>query len=422
MNSFDSIIGYEGVKKELYQVIDIFKNKQKYEDMGAKIPRGVLIYGRPGLGKTMLSEALINECGVDAFVIKNNNSEKELINDINDKFSKATELDKAIIFLDDLDKFSDSDEDSVDDRIFVTIQANIDSVKGKDILVIATVNSLRKLPHSLVRSGRFDRKLGLDSPSNEDARKIIEYYLSTKKINPNLNIDDVSKMINYTSCAELETILNESAIIAAYNNKDSIDIDDIAKAHIKDEYDIGDDKFECSDETAMETALHEAGHAVAAEAIKDGCVGFLTIQATDTEEMQGFTHICERFNRRPENVVVALAGKAACELFIRGRCASGCMKDLTKAVELIKDGLEQNGTYGLSFLKINDEPIDLTASKRAAIIQAELERFMFIAKDILLKNKDFLFKLAEELKEKKVIFHSDIKRIKETVNVIHTTV
>ena len=411
MKEFDKIIGYENVKNELYQVIDIFKNKKKYEEMGAKLPRGVLIYGNPGLGKTMLAEALIKACDVPTFSIKNNKSEKELIEEINDAFAKASENDNSIVFLDDLDKYSEEDKENMDSKLFVTLQTNIDSVKDKNVLVICTVNNFRKFPHSLVRNGRFDRKICLQAPSDDEAAKIIEFYLKSKKIDKDLNFEDVSKMISYTSCADLETILNESAILAAYGNKEYIGIKDIVKAYIRDQYDCGDDDYECSQDEIDKTALHEAGHIVVAEALREGSVGFVTIQPMRKDVMRGFTHLCVEFRRRPEHILVGLGGKVACEQFYEGRCASGCQSDLAKVVELIKGGVFTSGTLGVGFLDVSGEPNDVKES----MVKGEIERNLFRVKDILLKNKEFLLKLSKELAKKKVLLYSDIRRIRESI-------
>ena len=413
MSAFDKIIGYESVKNELYQIIDMFKNKEMYEKIGAKLPKGVIIYGAPGLGKTLLAEALIEECNVETYVVKNNTYDRELIKEINNVFLSAAKAEKAIVFLDDLDKYCETNEEDTDSRVFVSIQANIDSVKDKDILVVATVNNIDKLPKSLVRNGRFDRKLFLKTPSNEDACKIIEHYLKIKKIDGNLNVEDVAKMINYTSCADLETILNESAILATFARKDAIDINDIVKAYVRDQYKAPSEEFLCSQETIEKTALHEAGHVVVAEALKQGSVGFVTIQANDVDDMKGFTHICERFRRRPELVLISLGGKAACEQFYEGRCASGCYVDLAKAMRLIKDGIDHSGTNGIGMLNFSESKNE----RSDAAVVAEIERYMFIVKDILLKNKEFLFKITEELTIKKNLLHSDIKRIRNDVVV-----
>ena len=417
MSAFDKIIGYESVKNELYQIIDMFKNREMYQKMGAKLPKGVLLYGAPGMGKTMLAQALIEECNVKTFIVKKNKDEKSSLIEITKTFELASKENESIVFIDDLDKFSDSNEYDVDDEAFVAVQAGIDSVKNNNVLVIATINNYRKLPTSLKRNGRFDRKIGLRSPTNEDAAKIIKYYLQSKSVDKNLNYEDVAKMISYTSCADLETILNENAIYATYARKESIDIEDIVKAYLRDQYNIPDENTKCSDEETEITSLHEAGHAVIGEAIKQGSVGFISVQTTGRSSKGGFTHFCEEFKRRPENVLIALGGKCAVELFYEGRCASGCQSDLSQAMSMLRDGVTESGTCGIGMLEVSSEPSQNYVERNESVVQAELERFMFQAKDILLKNKDFVLKLTEKLKNKKNLLYSDIQEVRNTVQV-----
>lgn len=421
MKSFEKIIGYESVKKELYQIIDMFKNREMYERMDAKLPKGVLIYGNPGMGKTMLANALIEECNVKSFVIKKNKDDKEILDEISKTFAAAAKEENAIILFDDLDKFSESDGKNVDDKIFIAVQAGIDSVKDNNVLVIATANNIRKLPDSLIRNGRFDVKIYLNRPTSKDAQEIIKHYLKNKKVNPNLNLDDVSKMISYTSCVALETILNESAIIATYQRKEKIDIDDIVKAYLKDQYNSPDEDHKCNDDLVKETALHEAGHATIAEVLKEGSVGFISVNTSYGNNMAGFTHLCDQFMRRPEVVLVALGGKAAVELYHEGKCGSGCQEDLKKAASILRDGITDSGTCGLGMIDVGINgliPVSESLNKRQeAVVVAELERLMFITKDILIKNKDLLMGITNKLKEKHILLHSDIKEIRKSVKV-----
>lgn len=417
MQSFNKIIGYETIKKELYQVIDIFKNKEKYVKMGAKLPNGLLIYGEPGLGKTMLAKAVIEECNVKTYYINNTLFKNELIKQINTSFLNASKDEKAIVFLDDMDKYCEENEECYDSRVFVSIQTNIDSVKDKDVLVIATVNNAKKLPESLVRSGRFDRQINVERPSNQDAAKIIKYYLKDKNVSDNLNLEDVSRMINYKSCADLEKIINESSIYAAYEGKDKIDIEDITKAYVRNEYDLCDDEYQCSEEEVEKTALHEAGHVVVAEALKEGSVGFVTIKPANEDMMRGFTNIYNRLKRRPENVLVGLGGKVACEQFYEGRCASGCLSDLMKVSAMIKQGIDMNGTMGIGLLSVSGEHDAYSDNA----IRTEIERHMFMVKDILIKNKDFLLSIAKELAKKRQLYYSDIRRIREANKLVPFT-
>ena len=137
MDAFENVVDYDGVKEELNKVVDIFNNADVYKKIGAKTPRGILLYGMPGLGKTLFANDFIKACNVDSFNIINNKRRSDLVKEINDVFIKASNCKKAIIFIDDIDKFGTTDFDDEPDIIFSTIQTNIESIKGKDILVIA---------------------------------------------------------------------------------------------------------------------------------------------------------------------------------------------------------------------------------------------------------------------------------------------
>lgn len=417
MNSFDKIIGYEAEKKELYQIIDTIKNKEKYDEFGAKLPKGILLFGNPGLGKTMLAEAFISECDIPAFSFRKNDDDAKCIADINNAFKTAKYQGKAIIFFDDLDKFCDKDDECRDCKIFNNIQKNIDSVKDDDVIILATANDWTKLPASLVRNGRFDRKIHIASPDDEDAKKIIQYYLSQKKIKDGIDFNDVSKMVDYSSCVDLETIANDAALICGYKNKKEIDIDDIAEAYLKQSF----LKTEKEKKDADMKIYHEIGHVVIAEVLKEGGASFVTVNKYINQrkaDRGGFTKL-DNDLRRPELILVSLGGKAASELFYDGSVASGCVTDLTEATKLLKDGMESNSILGFSVLN----PCDFSNSsnylyaRQEAFINAELERYYYMAKKILFENKEFYFKLVEALKKKDYLFFSEIQQIRHTCNI-----
>ncbi len=414
MKPFDNIIGYRNVKDELLQIIDMLKNREVYEGMGAKLPRGVLLSGEPGMGKTLLATSFMKAANVPVFEVKSVKAPSLVLQDIHKAFENASKESCAIVFFDDVDKFSSSKGASIDDPAFVAIQSGIDSVKDKNVLVLATANNVMKLPTSLLRNGRFDRKIHVGTPKGEDAEKIVEYYLRKRKVDPNANYDDISKMINYSSCADLDKIVNESAIIAAYKRKNTIDIDDVTEAYIKDRYGVNCSR-EGEDIMKVDVALHEAGHCVVAEVLKKGCVGIVS-----TRTSEGFTKLCASLDRRPQFILMSLAGKVAYELYREGRCASGCSDDLTKAVQLIREGLTENGNNGVGLLVDLSEcnPSDSYKSHVEASISSELERYLFVCRDILIKNKGFLFALTKELYVKHTLLHSDVQRIRSAFKIV----
>lgn len=420
MSAFDTAIGYEEQKRILLQIVDMLKNKDMYKKMGARLPKGVLLVGQPGMGKTTLAKAFIQESGVKAFTLRKNETKKETIKTIENVFLEAGKENVAIIFIDDMDKFSESNGKNVDDELFIAIQAGIDSVNDKDVLVIATANHDDKFPDSLVRKGRFDIYLQLLPPTEKDARKIIEYYLKDKQVSKDLNYDDVYRLIGYSSCANLQSLLNKSAIYSIARRKQYIDIEDIMTAHFEE---VHDESEKFSEEKINELAMHEAGHAAIAEIMKKGSVGYIKVYdnaKNRTLDFTGFTYgvtSTNNFQRRPEVVLLCLGGKAATELFYDGRCGSGCQNDLGKALSTLRDGINENGIYGMGLIGNEDETSESLKMAEQYVARAELERYMFLAKEMLMKNKELVMKIYEQLKEKKVLLYSEVQKIRESVTI-----
>ena len=190
MNYYDNVIGYDKIKEELLQVSDMIRNRELYEGLGAKMPQGILIYGEPGLGKTLLANAFIMESGLPRYTVSLWEANGDLVGAINSAFRLAADNAPSVVFLDDMDKFANEDESHRDAKEYVAIQSAIDQNKGKQVIVVATANDIGKLPDSLIRNGRFDHKIAVDHPSDADARKIIEYYLSTKRVGKSVDMEN----------------------------------------------------------------------------------------------------------------------------------------------------------------------------------------------------------------------------------------
>ena len=415
MNAFDKIIGYNNVKEEIYQIIDMYENLEYYKSLGASIPKGLMLYGEPGMGKTILAKALIKEAKVNSYLIRKNKSKNDILNEINEAFNNASKDESAIIFIDDIDKFKDLEGDIEDNEVLNTIQAKIDDVHDKNVLVVATCNDFKHLPDSLVRDGRFDRKIELKTPSKEDAAKIIKYYMKDKQVDQNLNYDDVTKLIQYSSCASLEKILNEAAITAGFQNKEYIEINDIVETYLKENYYDFYDIHSITEEKIEETSLHEAGHTVIAEILNEGSVDFVSIK-TNNSNIRGITKLDDEFFTPESDILISLGGKAACELYLNGKNANGCVKDLSSTRDTLRKELEMKGTYGMGFLGELSNNEDARVKTEIAI-QVELERYFVIAKRILISNKTFLMNVYNELKSKNYLLASDIKRIREVSDI-----
>ena len=421
MSAFDRIIGYQTIKEELLQICDMIHNREIYENLGAKLPQGILLYGDPGLGKSLMAKSFITESGLPAYIVRRDKGSDDFIGKITDTFEKAKKNAPAIVLLDDMDKFANEDDRHIDAEEYVAVQAGIDEVKGCNVFVFATVNEIRKLPRSLIRSGRFDRKIEVNSPTDRDAEEIIKYYLGQKKVSDNVNMDDLVKMVSYGSCAELETILNEAAIGAAYARKEKIEMDDLVKSVLRMQYDAPDNFTKKSSDALKEIALHEAGHLVVSEILTPGSVGLASLRTAGRDSTGGFIHRCMPVTRRAHHILISLAGKAAVELYYSGVCASGCQSDIRKAANNIRDAISESGTGGFGMIDVANhrfpESSESFNSRNESVVHAELERYMFKAREILIKNRDFLEKAAQMLSEKETLLYSDIRKLRESIKI-----
>lgn len=421
MNNFEKVIGYETIKSELMQICDMLQNKEVYQELGARFPNGVLLYGEPGLGKTLMARCFIDECNLETFTLRKNKSEN-FVEYITETFKKAKEKAPSIIFLDDMDKFADEDDFFADAEEYVAIQAGIEDVKGYDVFVLATANEIKKLPCSLIRSGRFDRCIEVRSPNNEDCFKIITHYLSTKKVSDDINIEDISKMTSYSSCAELESIMNEAAIIAGYQRKKCIGMPDVVRAVLKLEYNSPDDFTKVSDSELKKIAIHEAGHLIMSELLCPGSVGLASLRARGRNSVGGFVRRCKKLPSAKCHILVSLAGKAAVELSY-GICADGCQSDIKRAYECIRDEISENSSMGFGMVDVANHRFPKTSEslncRNESVVQAELERYMYKAREIIAKNKEYLEKTANALLEKETLLSSDIKKIKKETGILY---
>ena len=417
MNAFDKVIGYKATKRELLQLCDMLRNREIYEEMGARLPHGLLLYGDPGLGKTLLARCFVEESGLHTITVRRDKGGDAFIDGITQAFASAKTKAPSIVLLDDMDKFANEDDPHCVAPEYAAVQAGIDDVKDAGVFVIATANDIRKLPSSLRRSGRFDRKIGLRAPTASDAEEIITHYLKTKRVSDSVNMEALTRMLRYNSCAELETILNEAAVRAAFARKTGIDMEDMVSVVLKQQYGAQEDMPRVSDEVIEKVALHEAGHLVVCEALCPGGVGFASLLPSDENRCGGFIHCCKGVSDS-QSAIIALGGKAAVEMRYAGQVAEGCSDDIARAVNCIREAAAKEGTLGFSLLNVeSDSSSNMSESLNArseAAVQAELERYYGKARALLAQNEAFLKEITEALVMKKTLLYSDIQAIRGT--------
>lgn len=416
MRELDRVIGYEGIKNELYRIIDIIKNPAKYKKLGVSVPKGILLDGEPGIGKTLMAKSFIRETGLKSFVIRKDKPDGEFVDYIREVFDRAAEEAPSIILLDDLDKFANEDHMHRDAEEYVTVQACIDDVKDINVFVIATCNEYRKLPESLVRSGRFDKEFFMDFPGYEDAKKIIEFYLKDKKVGKDIDVEEIARFSEGHSCADLETVINEAGISAGYENRKCISQDDIKKAVISMIFN-GNDIEESDPESNRRLAVHEAGHAVLSELFFPGQVAFVSIEAR-ARGIKGLVrrnkdrHKADVFEDHETEIMIALAGKAATELILN-EIDMGTNADLHRANDQMTDLLDDVSAYDFQSWCHGHETSQLIYDHLDTVKGAELSRYYLKTKQLLGKNRAFLEELIDLLIEKKTISYKDIAPVRE---------
>lgn len=416
MRELDKVIGYENIKKELYRIIDIIRNPEKYKELGVSVPKGILLDGEPGIGKTLMAKCFIKETGLKSFVIRKDMPDGEFVDHIRETFKKAAEEAPAIILLDDLDKFANEDIYHRDAEEYVTVQTCIDDVKDKDVFVIATCNDSEKLPGSLLRSGRFDKEYFMRFPGIEDAKKIIAFYLKDKKVGKDVDVEEIARFCDGRSCADLETVINEAGIYAGYENRKRISQDDIKTAVIRMLFN-GTEMMDPDLESVRRLAVHEAGHAVFSELFCPGKVAFASIEARG-RGVRGMVRVTRNLDRMPDfenseiDIMIALAGKAATEIILN-EIDMGVNSDLRNANDRMTSLLDNVAAYDFQSWCHGHETSQLVYDRLDTVKSAELSRYYLKTKQLLGKNRAFLEELIELLIEKKTISYKDIAPIRE---------
>ena len=412
-NAFDKVIGYESIKKKLLQICDILRNREDYEKLGAKIPRGLLLYGEPGMGKSLMASCLIQESGLPAYTVRRTKTTQDFLAEITTAFEEAKAHAPAIVFLDDMDKFANEDYDHRDTEEYVAVQSGIDNIRDADILVLATANDKDKLPSSLIRKGRFDRQIEVCHPGAENAEKIIRYYLKDKPLATDVNLDDIAKMICYESCAELETIINEAAIDAVAGQQQYIGTQDLVNAVLRTVYDEEDCTQEIN-ESIKSAAWHEAGHLVVSEALSPGQVGVVSMIKSSPFEAGGFMRRIDRVYQPLWDILISLGGKTATELCFPNTITDGCDGDLRRARNELYNLISDHGYCGLGPMDSGHfRSGDLSNTLREEVLSAELFRCTTLVRSILIQNRAFLDEAALLLLEKGTLLYSDIQALRE---------
>lgn len=419
MNEFDKIFGYESEKQEMLRLCDVLCNRKKYEALGIALPKAVLLYGEPGLGKTLMAKAFIAATGRKVFHCKKNKSNGEFVDEIKKTFENAIANAPSIIFFDDMDKFAEDNlQKDCNKEEFVAIQTGLEDIGDNDVFVVATANDIYYLPDSLMREGRFGKQIEFTAPSFEDSIKIIKHFLANKQISNEINARSLAHVLSGHSCAMLENVINEAGIYAAYANRDKISYRDIkdAVAHVMLKQ---QGLHDLDDKTKWRVAYHEAGHAVLhLLTMKD--IGCLAIGKCGKDGL-GIGVCClskpvpHNTCQDSENYIMALlAGRASVEIQF-GEIDLGTIKDLQSAMNEIEDNLEWLAANGFEYLCLRDRYCNAQPSYQINKNQDKkvhlIEEYYNKTKMLLLQNKPLLDRLAKEIYENEVLLYDEINMI-----------
>ena len=414
--TFKDVAGVDEAKKELEEVVDFLKNPKKYQKMGARTPKGVLLLGPPGCGKTLLARALAGEANVPFFSMAGSEFMEMLVGvgsaRMRDLFRTAKKNAPSIIFIDEIEGIgrtrSISGITSHDEREQTLNQMLVEMdgfTPNDNVVVIGASNRPDLLDPALLRPGRFDRRVVLDLPDIEGRKAILMIHKEGKPFAKNVDWDKVAKRTVGFSGADLENMLNEAAILAAREEKKVIDMEDLEEAATKVK--LGPEKKRLqSEEDRKMTAYHEAGHAVVAynlphmdpvhrvSIVARGLVlGFVLTPPTKDR-------YTETRSRLLEQVIAALGGRAAEEL-VFNEFTSGASSDIVNATKIIRRMVIEYGMSDLGPINLGPQ-FDKLESGRVLLEPAQLSPDMQAKVDREIKRiTDECYKKALEILKKK---------------------
>jgi len=440
--TFKDVAGMDKVKQELKETIEFLKDPSRFRKLGAKVPKGVLLVGAPGTGKTLLARAVAGEAGVPFFSISGSEFIEMFVgvgaSRVRDMFKKAKESQPSIIFIDEIDAVGRTRGAGLGgghDEREQTLNQLLSEMDGfeshEEVIVLAATNRPDVLDPALLRPGRFDRHIVIDRPGMKERKAILDVHTRSKVLDDNIDLEKIARGTPGMTGADLENIANEAALIAIRKNKDKIDISDFEDArdiilmgHVRDET--------ISDAEKKITAYHEAGHALVAWNLP-GTDPVHKVSIIPRGLAMGATQLLPEEDRHyyPKSYLinrlsVALAGRVA-EKIVFHDVSSGAQNDLKEATDLAEKMVAQWGMSDkvgpVNLGRGEEHPFlgrELALPKRyseemawlmdqeihALISQAETK-----SEEIVTNNRKTLDVLADALIKEEVLERDDIERI-----------
>ena len=441
--TFDDVAGVDEEKEELEEIVEFLKNPKKYTDMGARIPKGVLLVGQPGTGKTLLAKAVAGEAGVPFFIISVSDFVEMFVgvgaSRVRDLFEQAKKNSPCIIFIDEIDAVGRQRGAGLggghDEREQTLNQLLVEMdgfAANEGVIVLAATNRPDVLDKALLRAGRFDRQIVVGMPDVKAREQILEVHSRKKRLADDVDLKVIAKNTSGFAGADLENVLNEAALLAARRNINEIGMKEIEDAMVK--VTMGPEKKTKvrSEKENRLVAYHEAGHAVVSHylttqdpvhqisIVPRGMAGGYTMyRPTEDKSFMSKTEM-------EENIVSLLGGRVA-EALILNDVSTGASNDIERATKIARSMVTQYGMsdrIGTITLGQGQEEVflgrDLAHAKEyseetAAVIDEETKRIVDTgynrAKQILSDNIDKLHKVAGILLEKEKIEADEFEAI-----------
>ena len=443
--TFADVAGADEEKEELQEMVDFLKNPRNYTELGARIPKGVLLVGPPGTGKTLLAKAVAGEAGVPFFSISGSDFVEMFVgvgaSRVRDLFDQAKKVAPAIVFIDEIDavgRHRGAGLGGGHDEREQTLNQLLVEMDGfavnEGIIVMAATNRRDILDPALMRPGRFDRQVTVNYPDQNGRVAILKVHSKGKILDENVDLDNIAKRMPYATGADLENVMNEAAILAARARKKKIDqqllIDAIARVQ------MGPEKksHKVNEKDRRMVAVHESGHAIVGHLL-EGCdeVHLITIvprgqAAGHTLALPAEEHDNMSRSQLLDQITMMLGGHAAEEIGL-GEIYTGSSSDLKRATEICRKmvtqfgmsdnigtiylGSDQEVFVGMEFGQSREysEEIAARIDREVASILAKCYEQ---AKKILSENKDKLELLAQSLLEQETLNRAEFVSLMET--------
>ena len=423
---FKDVAGLDEEKNELIEIVDFLKNPKKFYNMGAKIPRGILLYGQPGTGKTLIAKAVAGEANVP-FISMSGSEFIEMFaglgaSRVRKLFSKAKKIAPCIVFIDEIDaigsrRTSNSGGESENNQTLNQLLVEMDGFESDEtIIVLAATNRPEMLDKALLRPGRFDRQITIPAPDLLGREEILKLYAKDKKLADDVDLHELAGDCAGFTGAELSNLLNEAAIIATINGHKKIDKSDIEAAVKKITVGLEKHNRVISEKDKKLTAYHEAGHAIVSKFLETqdnvkeisiiprGVTGGYTMYKT-TEDKYYVS------KTELEEKMVALLGGRAAEQLALNDISTGASNDIEVATGIARDMITIYGmskSLGPISLKVDDprelqiygeEIVDKVGSQVKSLVDSAYVE----ARKILMEHMDILHSVAELLLKKETI-------------------